>query len=126
MNIKTFSFRKGDIFAIGTVAACALLLLLFFPQSFFSSGSGTVQIYLGQRLIKELPLNAEESFAVRGKYTNVVTVKNGCVSVAESDCPGKDCVHSGAIRSDSNVIVCLPNRMTVRITAESEIDMTAG
>lgn len=126
MNEKTFSFRKGDFIAIGAVAVCALLLLFFLPGKLLSSEGGSAQIYLDQQLLTELPLTAEESFTVRGDYTNVITVQNGSVSVTESDCPGKDCVHSGSIHSQGNVIVCLPNRMEVRVTAESEIDMTAG
>jgi len=46
--------------------------------------------------------------------------------IAESTCPGNDCVHSGKIHSAGRSIVCLPNRVEIRITGESDVDYVVG
>ena len=36
--------------------------------------------------------------------------------VAESDCPGQDCVHTGTITRAGQSIVCLPEQVVVQLT----------
>ena len=47
----------------------------------------------------------------------------------EADCPGKDCVHTGSISKAGSAIVCLPNRLEIRIEnrgdASSDVDAIA-
>lgn len=38
------------------------------------------------------------------------------VMVASSDCPGQDCVHTGAITRSGQSIVCLPARISITLT----------
>lgn len=53
--------------------------------------------------------------------------------IAESDCPDKICVHSGALYAGDSgkSLVCLPNRVAVTLSSakpgtESEVDGIAG
>jgi len=56
-----------------------------------------------------------------------VTVKNGKIAVTHSDCPGKDCVGCGWQSQSGRSLVCLPNRMEIRIvTAKSDVDFVVG
>ena len=61
---------------------------------------------------------------IENNYTNKLIVKDKKVAIVESDCPGMDCVHSGAISGKGRSLVCLPNRVEVRIEGEvdSEVD----
>jgi hypothetical protein len=43
-------------------------------------------------------------------------VKNGDIRVISSDCPGNDCVHMGYASRNGGVIVCVPNRVTIRLS----------
>ena len=62
-----------------------------------------------------------------GEYKNVITVSEGAISITASDCPGEDCVHSGAIRTSGRSIVCLPNEVEVRVVnAASDVDFVVG
>ncbi|MDY3281714.1 NusG domain II-containing protein [Dysosmobacter sp.] len=49
-------------------------------------------------------------------------------AVAESDCPTQDCVHTGTVRSRGRSIVCLPARLTVRLTGGDDggVDAVIG
>lgn len=122
MNLQ---FRKGDLLAMGLVAALAILVALLFLSP--GGQPAQVQIYQDAQLIKTLSLQEETSITVTGKYTNVITVKDGEVCISASDCPGEDCVHSGAIHASGRSIVCLPNAVEVRVVnAASGVDFVVG
>jgi len=46
---------------------------------------------------------------------NVVEISGGAVSVTEASCKNQVCVKHGAINRTGESIVCLPNRLVVRI-----------
>ena len=95
-NTGNLRFRKGDMLAVLLVAALAVFVALcFLPRE--DAEAVTAEIYQNGELVKTVSLNADTSFAVTGKYTNTVTVRDGKISITQSDCPGEDCVHSGAI-----------------------------
>ena len=48
-------------------------------------------------------------------YYNVVVISGGTVSVTEASCKNQVCVKHGVISRPGESIVCLPNRMVVRI-----------
>jgi hypothetical protein len=43
------------------------------------------------------------------------------IRVIHSDCPGNDCVHQGYAHNNNGVIVCVPNRVTVRLLDEEPL-----
>lgn len=49
---------------------------------------------------------------------NIVNIADGKVSVTEATCKNQVCVHHGEISMAGESIVCLPNRMVVRIDAQ--------
>ena len=119
-------FRKGDVLAIAAVAVLAVIVAV----SFLPSGDAEnvqAQIYQNGELIETLSLDEERTLALTGKYTNIITVQDGAISISSSDCPGEDCVHSGAIRSTGRSIVCLPNGVEVRVVgSKSDVDFVVG
>lgn len=118
-------FQKGDIFAVVLVIALALAVgLLFLPRS---AEGASVEIYHDGVLVKTIPLSAQEEFTLVGDYTNVIGVSDGMVSILHSNCPGRDCVHSGAISVPGRSLVCLPNGLEVRIVGKSsDVDFVVG
>ena len=81
-------------------------------------------IYKDGKIEASLPLYEDAEITVTNYYTNKIIVKDGKVSILTSDCPGADCVHSGWIKESGRSIVCLPNRVEIRIEGErnSEVD----
>lgn len=118
-------FQKGDLFAICLVIVLALAVgLLFLPKS---AEGASVEIYHNGVLVKTIPLSAQEEYTLAGDYTNVIGVAHGAVSILHSDCPGRDCVHSGAISVPGRSLVCLPNGVEVRIVGKSgDVDFVVG
>ena len=119
-------FRKGDLLAIGLVVVLAVIVAVSFLPSGAAEGT-QAQIYQSGKLIETISLEEDRFLEITGKYTNVITVHDGAVSITTSDCPGGDCVHSGAIRSAGRSIVCLPNEVEVRVVnAQSDVDFVVG
>lgn len=119
-------FRKGDLLAIAAVVLLTVIVAVsFVPKN--DGGAVGAEIYQNGELVKTLSLDAETTFEISGKYTNRIAVQNGEISFAASDCPGEDCVHSGAIHSSGRSLVCLPNGVEVRvITRNSDVDFVVG
>lgn len=115
------TFQKGDWVAVLLVCAAALAAFCVLP--WLSGGSHTfVQILQDGELIREVPLSVDQTFQIRGAYTNTVTVRDGKIAVTHSDCPNRDCVHMGWL-SDGGAIVCLPNRVEIRLTGDTDVDV---
>ena len=51
--------------------------------------------------------------------TNVLVIEDHKASITEADCPDKLCIHQGQIWGAGQMIVCLPNRLTVTIEGVS-------
>lgn len=123
---QRLSFQKGDFLAIILVAALALAVaLLFLPGTGGKQGT-MVQIYRNGVLTEELTLSQDRTLELSGDYHCTVTVKDGKVAITDSDCPGEDCVHTGWIESPGRSIVCIPNRVEVRVTGSGDVDFVVG
>lgn len=119
-------FQKGDILAIALVVFLAVVTVFcFLPKE--ETVACEVQIYQNGQLLKTLDLTRDQEMTVSGKYRNTIAVMDGKVSITASDCPGEDCVHSGAISAPGRSIVCLPNGVEVRVTGKaSDVDFVVG
>lgn len=114
------SFRKGDWIAIIGVVVLGVAVAGFFCAKCVSSEVEVIQIFQNNQLIRECSLHTEESISVEGAYHNIIEISHGRVAIIESDCPGEDCVHSGFISQAGRSIVCLPNKLEVRIVGTSD------
>jgi hypothetical protein len=96
-------------------------------------GRAEAEIYLGDELIDTVSLAADREFEVSrdGSY-NLIEVSGGKIRVAEADCPDKTCVHTGAKGRAGDLIVCLPNRLQIKIKGgsadepENGVDAVSG
>ena len=114
----------GDVLVIGFVVMLAILIGVVFWIKTGTEEGNTVVIYREGEKIQELSLDKNTEFFIENSYTNKLVVKDKKVAIVESDCPGMDCVHSGWISGKGRSLVCLPNRVEIRIQGEidSEVD----
>lgn len=78
-----------------------------------------VVIEVQGKRVYELPLNKDTEVDVPGPLGSThVVIKDGRVRVQDSPCPDKICVREGW--KDRGAIVCLPNRVVVRVTGKEE------
>ena len=128
-NRDPLAFRKGDLLAVGMVLLLAAIVGVVFWLQTVGESRITVEIRLDGELVESFSLDEERTVTVAGQYTNLVVDRDGAVWVEESDCPGEDCVHSGWQSTPGQSIVCLPNRVELRILGtpqEGEVDGVSG
>lgn len=116
------TFRKGDGIVIAAVILAALALLAFTLTAAERGGKRVVRVYQEGELLREMPLNEEGEFLIQDRYENRIRVRDGKAAIVESSCPGEDCVHSGWISQPGRSVVCLPNRVEVRVEGVSGAD----
>ena len=123
-NKIRLSFCKGDVVVISFVIMLAVLIGVVFWMKTGTQEGNVVVIYREGEKIQEIPLNVDTEVLIQNDYTNKLIVKDKKVAIEESDCPGMDCVHSGWISGKGRSLVCLPNRVEIRIEGDidSEVD----
>ena len=119
-------FRKADLLAIAaTLLLAVAVFVAFLPGQ--TDGAVVAQIYQDNVLVYAVSLDTDQEFTLTGQYTTTVTVRDGKIAVTRSDCPGEDCVHSGWSDSSGRSIVCLPNRVEIRIISDTDdVDFVVG
>lgn len=73
-------------------------------------------------------LEPQERTITANGYTLRLSLTDTAVWMEESDCPSQDCVHTGHISRAGQSIVCLPARVSVQLTGESDggVDAVLG
>ena len=112
---------------------CILIAVLIFGAFtaafiyYISGNSGDlVNVYVDGRLTGEYLLSEDNNIIIQGYNggVNTLVIKDGAAYMKEADCPDKLCIHQGRISREGMELVCMPNRVVVRISGKdkSEID----
>lgn len=110
--------KKRDILFL--ISLFVVLLVLFIVGNTSSEKGDTVYIYHDSVLYKILDINTDATIDVDG--TNRVVIKDGFVYMEDATCPDKLCIGQGKINSSYKSIVCLPNKVSVSVDTDSDID----
>ncbi len=114
-------FKKADIILLAVfllMGAGSLLAAKLQPAS-----GNTVVISVNGEEYGRYPLDVDREIDVDTVYGhNTVVISASTVRVSDSDCPNLDCERFGRISRPSQTIMCLPHRMLIRITGETDID----
>lgn len=108
------------ILALGGIALLSLAAMLFLSMS--QKQGDRVELYQNGVLLETLPLNKDVERNIvsdHGGY-NVVRIQDGRVSVTEASCPDQVCVRHGPTKQTADPIVCLPNRLEVKVIYERD------
>ena len=102
----------------------------FFLQSLLFCESGHLQaiIEVDGQLYGRYSLEEKngKTLAIRTEFGyNKIVIENGRLWVTESDCPDGLEVTAGAIENSGEMLICLPNRLVVRIVGEGGVDGVA-
>jgi len=123
VNKRLEFYRKSKYFSIWDIVLCifaicsviALLLVLFLPKNHASM----VNIYYDGVLEKELSLTKDQDFEF---YELIIRIKDGKVSVISSNCQDHLCEKTNPISKAGESIICLPNKIVIKISGKSEVD----
>lgn len=119
-NIKV---NKKELLIIFILLIVALFSFLIFRIS----GQGAkVEIKISQELYGTYDLLTDQEIIIKDKEGLTLMnslIKNGKVQVLTSNCPDKICIESGSIEFSGQTIVCLPNKVVIKIIGDdAEID----
>lgn len=81
------------------------------------------KISVDGKIFGELSLSEDGELSLPGC---ILKVRDGKAFVENSDCPDKVCEKTGKISKNGETIVCIPNRISIDISGESENDIIAG
>lgn len=113
--------KKTDYLLIA-VALLAAVGIWFFYSAGAEKGKG-VEITVDGESKAFLPIDENDSIRIDAETGyNVITVKNGTVTVTEADCRDQICVEHKKIKKTGETIVCLPHKLVVTITGDEPGD----
>jgi hypothetical protein len=89
--------------------------------------NAVAEIYKNGELLYTFDLSHERTTTIGDKrlYNNI-EITDGAIRVIEANCPDKICVNTGFISNGIIPIICLPNRLEIRIVGRnSGVDAVA-
>lgn len=123
--VKSF-FRKGDLIIYFLVILITILPFLLSELTIKSKPDNLdlnktyVEIdYNGNKYSYSL-LENQEIILKNGLI--IVEIKDKKVRVKQSDCPDKICVKRGWIEKPGQFIICMPNKLIVKIVGNEQYD----
>ena len=119
---KSTKFWMVLIGALLVVAVAGMLVI----QSVREEGAQVVITWNGE-VDGTYSLEEDRTFVFEGENGgyNVVTIEDGFVFMAEANCPDQVCVKHKPLNQTADPIVCLPNKLEVKVIAsetENQLD----
>ena len=114
-------FRKKDILIIAVLFVVGIAGILL-PK--LLKGNVIAEISFNGIVVKQVDLSKNTSFTL---HNMDFEVKDHSIRVVHSPCHDKICVRTGFISSPAQTIVCVPERLVVKIiSSENDIDLIIG
>lgn len=119
--------KRTTIFFIVIIAVLALSVLSWQYIQNIKIENPIARIYKDDKCIKEVNLSEIEKpydFVVgTDNSSNTIHIEEGRICVSEATCPDKVCVKQGYISDGAVPIVCLPNKLVIKIeSGKAEMD----
>jgi hypothetical protein len=82
---------------------------------------GDINIFRGNTLIKQLPLNNDiENYRVEGMKGHVdIKIRNKYVSITSASCKHKTCMNMEPISKPGQNLICIPNQINITIAGKN-------
>ena len=97
------------VFALIAIAVSAYLII----EAMKKDGAAVV-VSVDGKTVAEYPLDENGEYSINGG-TNILVIENGAAYMKSADCPKQLCVNTGKIHRTSEKIVCLHNKVMVRV-----------
>ena len=114
-------FKKADI-VLGIILLTLGFGILALLRGFAVPGE-KVTVFADGTLYGVYSLSEDQIVEIKSnKGHNTMEIKDGQVSIIDADCPNKDCMKFGSISQTNQTIICLPNKVSIKISGESDLD----
>jgi hypothetical protein len=110
-------------FADGILFVLLIVLTVFSPRFLPAGSVGELLTVRTPDSITELSLDVDGRYPVSGPLgTAFLVVQKGRAHLENAPCPLKICEAMGPIDRAGQVIVCLPNRIVIKVSGPEEVD----
>lgn len=124
--------NKYDIGLIAAIIIINVFFIIYGSRNAVNENSKVAYIYSNNKLVREYVLTDDVKDEVKiesdGGY-NLLHIEDGQIWIHDASCPDKICISQGKISQDGEIIVCLPNKMLIKIVdynEDNEIDFIAN
>ena len=112
--LQSFKYVKsGDWFVIALFCALIIISTKFLwnlPQGEY------LQIYKNNEILATYSLNQKVTKIINGeKGETKIIIDNGKVRFTSAPCTKKYCIHQGWINKANQIIICIPNKISISI-----------
>ena len=110
--------KKKDFILIFIILL--IVVVSFGINHFTNAKSGKqIEIYVDNELYKTYDIDDEDEIKIESEEGyNVVKIHNHGAQITEASCLDKVCIHEGFITKPSESIVCLPNKVHIKIITD--------
>ncbi len=125
-TFRRLPFKTADLILVGGLLVVAAVL--FFTLWRWSADGRAVEVQVDGTTVATLPLDIDTTFVINGADGghNTLVIADGRATVTEATCPDGVCVRHRAIDRAGQSIICLPNKVVVRVVGEPTVDAEAG
>lgn len=103
------------------ILVISLVILTLVTSIFIYKKQTSNKIYVEVSINGEITnkYSIDENIEIMLKTGNVLVIKDGNVCISNADCPDDLCVKQGTISKANESIICLPNKLVVRIVEDN-------
>lgn len=124
--------NKFDIGLIAIIIIINVFFILYGGSNAVKVNNKIAYIYSNNILVGEYVLTDDVNDEVKIESEtgfNILHIEDGQIWIHDASCPDRVCISQGKISYDGEIIVCLPNKMLIKIVdnnQDSEIDFIAN
>ncbi|WP_125154688.1 NusG domain II-containing protein [Clostridium rectalis] len=119
--------KKGDkILLISLTISIVFGFLSIHLYKYYKKSNTKIAIIKHDgKIVKEINLstvkeNTDFTLKASNGHFNKISIKKNAIRVEEADCPDKVCIKTGWISEQGDTIVCLPNKLIIKIKGVSK------
>lgn len=125
-NIKLPFLKMRDAIIIIALILIGTVLIIL---PLINTTNSLCEINFDGQIIKTIDLSKAEDtiFTLDEVHDVTFEIKNHEIKIKSSNCTDKICENTGYIHSPMQVIVCLPNKLVIKIIAnDNDVDLIVG
>ena len=113
--------KKRDVILIIALLLVGVITLVIWHFVYSISGN-FITVEHRDNIIGTYPLNVDKEIEIehRGQIVNKIIIEDGYCYMEKAECPDHLCIKQGKIDKVGQTIVCLPNRVVVTVTSDSD------